>query len=87
MTLEIISTLEKRNGKLLGQFDYAPIYDTDKEDEAKIGLPFLSGIICDDIPFDTLGKENYYFPLHEEGQLEVVDFPFGEDSIFDTNND
>ena len=49
------------------QFDCAPIYDTDKEDEAEIGLPFPSGAIYNDILIDTLGKENYYFPLHKQG--------------------
>lgn len=38
------------------QFDCASIYDADEEDE--IGLPFLSGIIYDDISIDTFGKQN-----------------------------
>ena len=80
--------IEKEKWEIIGpQFDYAPIYDTNKEDEAEMGLPFLSAIICDDMSIDTPRKENYYFPLHEEGQLEAIDFPFGKDSIFNTNND
>jgi len=52
------------------------IYDTDKEDEDEIGFPFPSSMIYDDIPIDTLGKENLHFSLHKEGQLEVINFPF-----------
>lgn len=80
--------IEKEKWEIVGpQFGCAPIYDTNKEDEAEIGLPFLSSIIYDDISIDTLGKENYYFPLYEEGQLEVIDSPFRGDPIFDTNNE
>ena len=36
--------IEKEKWEIIGpQFDCAPIYDTDKEDEDEIGLPFPSG--------------------------------------------
>jgi len=44
-------------------------------------------MIYDDISVGTLGKENYYFPLNEEGKLEEIDYPFMENPIFDTNNE
>jgi len=79
--------IEKEKWEVVGpQFDCAPIYDTDKEDEVESGPPFLSSIIYEDISIDTLGKENYHFPLHENEQLEMIDSPFWEDLIFDTNN-
>jgi len=74
--------IEKEKWEIIGpRFDCAPIYNTDKEDE--IGLPLLSGIIYDDISIDTFGKENYYFPSHEEGHLEVINSPFKRDPICD----
>jgi len=66
------------------QFYCALIYDTDKEDEAEIGSPFLSGIIYDDVSIDAIGKEKFYFPFHNEGQLEVINFPVRRGPIFDT---
>ena len=78
--------IEMEKWEIVGpQFDCAPIYDTDKEDEVESGIFFLSGIIYDDISINTLGKENYYFPLHKEGQylMEVIDSPFNENPIFD----
>lgn len=60
--------IEKEKWEIIGaQFDYAPIYDTEREDETEIGFSFLSGMIYDDISVDILQKENYFFPLHEEG--------------------
>jgi len=60
--------IEKEKWKIFGpQFDCAPIYDTNKEDEDEIGLPFPSGTTYDDIPIDTPRKENLHFPLHKEG--------------------
>lgn len=80
--------IEKDKWEIVGpQIDLAPIYDTDKEDDVEADLPFHSSIIYDDISIDTLGKENCYFTLHEEGQLEVINSPFRKDPIFDTNND
>ena len=80
--------IEKEKWEIVGpQFNYAPIYDTDKEDEVEIGFHFILGIICDDTSIDTLGKENCYFPLHEEGQLEGIDSPFNENPIFDAYNE
>lgn len=71
--------IENEKWEIVGpQFDSAPIYDTNREDEAKIGLRFLSSIIYDDISIDRLGKENFFFPLDKEGQLEVINFLLGE---------
>lgn len=82
--------IEKDKWEIFGpQFDRAAIYDTEKEDEIGIGFSFISGTTCDDISIDTLGKENYYFPLHKEGQslMEVIDSPFNESPIFDAYNE
>lgn len=49
------------------QYGCAPIYDIDREDKIEIGFSFILNIIYDDISIDTFGKENYYFPLYEEG--------------------
>jgi len=77
--------IEKEKWDIIGpQFNCAPIYDTDKEDETEVGFPFLLGYVFDDVSIDTLGKESYYFPLHEDGQLEVVNSPFSRDQIFNT---
>lgn len=40
-----------------------------------------------DISIDTPGKENYYFPLHEERQLEIIDFPFKGNLTFNAYNE
>lgn len=38
--------IKKEKWEIVGpQFDYAPIYDTNKEDEVEISPPFLPGII------------------------------------------
>jgi len=80
--------IEKEKWDIFGpQFDCAPIYDTDKEDEIEIGFSFIPDITCNNIPIDAFGKENYYFPLHEEGQLEVIDSSFSESPIFDAYNE
>jgi len=47
------------------QFDCAPIYGVDKEDQDEIVLPFPLGTIYDDIPIDTLRKDNLHLPLHK----------------------
>ena len=60
--------IEKEKWEIVGpQFDCAPIYETNKEDEDEIGLPFPVDTIYDDIPIDTLGGENLHFPLPKEG--------------------
>jgi len=76
--------IEQEKWEIVGlQFDCAPIYDTDREDEVGISLTF----IYDDIPIDTLGNEDHYFSLHERGQLVIIDSPFWENPIFDTNGE
>ena len=63
--------IEKKKWEIVGpQFDCALIYDTDEEDEIESGLPFLSGIIYDEISIDTLEKKGHYFPLHEKDDFE-----------------
>ena len=48
--------IEKEKWEIVGpQFDCAPVYNTDKEVDAEIGPPFLSGIIYDDISIDAIG--------------------------------
>ncbi len=59
--------IKKEKWEIVGpQFDYAPIYDIDKENEVEIGFSFIPDIIGNDISIDAFGKENYYFPLHKE---------------------
>lgn len=53
-------------------FDNDPIYDTDKENEVEASFPFLLGITHHNIPIHTIDGEDHYFPLHEEGLLEVI---------------
>ena len=62
--------IEKEKWEIFGpQFDRAPIYHTDKEDEDEIGLPFPLGTIYDDIRIDTLGKENLHLLFAERGAV------------------
>lgn len=54
-------------------FDNDPIYDVDMKNEVEVGFPFLLGITHNDTPIHTIKREDHYFPVYEEGLLEVVD--------------
>ena len=63
------------------QFNSDPIYDTEAENEVEIDSPFLQDITHNDIPTHTIERDDYGFPSHEEGLLEMAG------PIYDTNDE